>query len=46
MCIRDRSSGLRSVLQQGVAFPAGNTITLVVWAAVAITLAARTFRWD
>jgi len=34
------------VLQQGVAFPAGNTITLVVWAAVAITLAARTFRWD
>ena len=30
----------------GVAFPAGNTITLVVWAVAAITLAARTFRWD
>ena len=40
------STGLRSVLQQGVAFPAGNTITLVVWAAAAITLAARTFRWE
>ena len=40
------STGLRSALQQGVAFPAGNTITLVVWAAAAITLAARTFRWD
>ena len=40
------STGLRSVLQQGVAFPVGNTVTLVVWAAAAITLAARTFRWD
>jgi hypothetical protein len=29
-----------------VAFPVGNTVTLAVWAAVAIALAARTFRWD
>jgi ABC-2 type transport system permease protein len=40
------STGLRSVLQQGVAFPVGNTVTLVVWAAAAIILAARTFRWE
>jgi len=40
------STGLRSVLQQGVVFPAGNVVTLVVWAVVAITLAARMFRWD
>jgi len=40
------STGLRSVLQYGVAFPVGNTITLAVWAAAAIALAARTFRWD
>jgi ABC-2 type transport system permease protein len=40
------STGLRDVLQHGVVFPVGNTITLAVWAAVAIALAARTFRWD
>jgi ABC-2 type transport system permease protein len=40
------STGLRSVLQYGVAFPVGNTVTLAVWAAVAIALAARTFRWE
>jgi ABC-2 type transport system permease protein len=40
------STGLRNVLQYGVAFPVGNTVTLAVWAAVAIVLAARTFRWD
>ena len=40
------STGLRSVLQQGVVFPAGNVVTLVVWAVVAIALAARTFKWD
>jgi ABC-2 type transport system permease protein len=40
------STGLRSVLQYGVAFPVGNTVTLAVWAAVAIAVAARTFRWD
>jgi ABC-2 type transport system permease protein len=40
------STGLREVLQQGVVFPLGNTVTLAVWAVVAITLAARTFRWE
>jgi len=40
------SAGLRSVLQQGTVFPAGNVATLVVWAAAAIALAARTFKWD
>jgi ABC-2 type transport system permease protein len=40
------STGLRSVLQYGVAFPVGNTITLAVWAVVAITLAARLFKWE
>ena len=40
------STGLRNVLQYKVAFPVGNTITLAVWAVVAIALAARTFRWD
>jgi ABC-2 type transport system permease protein len=40
------STGLRAVLQQGVAFPVGNTVTLAVWAAAAIALAARTFKWD
>ena len=34
------------VLQYGVVFPVGNAVTLAVWAAVAITLAARTFRWE
>jgi ABC-2 type transport system permease protein len=40
------STGLRGVLQHGVAFPAGNTITLAVWAIAAIALAARLFRWE
>jgi len=40
------SAGLRAVLQQGVVFPAGNAVTLAVWAAAAITLAARMFRWE
>jgi ABC-2 type transport system permease protein len=40
------STGLRSVLQYGVAFPVGNTVTLAVWAAVTIAAAARTFRWE
>ena len=40
------STGLRSVLQYGVVFPVGNAVTLAVWAAVAIALAARMFRWD
>ncbi len=40
------STGLRDVLQSGAVFPAGNAITLAVWAAGAITLAARMFRWE
>jgi ABC-2 type transport system permease protein len=40
------STGLREVLQQRAVFPAGTILTLVVWAAAAITLAARTFRWE
>jgi ABC-2 type transport system permease protein len=40
------STGLRNVLQHGAVFPVGNTITLAVWAVAAITLAARTFRWE
>jgi ABC-2 type transport system permease protein len=40
------SSGLREVLQQGAVFPVGHAVTLAVWAAAAITLAARTFRWE
>ncbi len=41
-----QTTGLRSVLQYGVAFPVGNTVTLAIWAVAAIALAARTFRWD
>ena len=40
------STGLRSALAHGVAFPVGNTVTLLVWAVAAITLAARVFRWE
>ena len=40
------SAGLRSVLQQRAVFPAGNAVTLLVWAVVAIALAARTFKWE
>jgi ABC-2 type transport system permease protein len=40
------STGLRSVLQHGVAFPVGNAVTLAIWAVVAIAAAARTFRWE
>jgi len=40
------STGLRAVLQQGVAFPVASVITLAVWAAAAIALAARMFRWE
>jgi ABC-2 type transport system permease protein len=40
------STGLRDVLAHGVAFPVGNTITLLVWAIAAIALAARVFRWE
>jgi ABC-2 type transport system permease protein len=40
------STGLRNVLQHRAVFPVGNTVTLVVWAVVAIAFAARMFRWD
>jgi ABC-2 type transport system permease protein len=40
------STGLRDVLQLGAVFPAKDAITLAVWAAVAITAAARMFRWE
>jgi ABC-2 type transport system permease protein len=40
------STGLRSVLEHGAGFPAGNILTLLGWAAVGIALAARTFRWE
>jgi ABC-2 type transport system permease protein len=40
------STGLRDVLQHHTAFPVGNTVTLAVWAVVAIALAARMFRWE
>jgi ABC-2 type transport system permease protein len=40
------SDGLRSVLQNGSGLPARDLLVLVAWAAVAIALALRTFRWE
>jgi ABC-2 type transport system permease protein len=40
------SDGLRSVLAHSGGLPAADLIVLCVWAAVAIGLAARTFRWE
>jgi ABC-2 type transport system permease protein len=40
------SDGLRSVLQHGAGAPVRDLAVLVVWAAAAIALAARTFRWE
>ena len=40
------STGLRDVMQHHTVFPVGNTVTLAVWAVVAIALAARLFRWE
>jgi ABC-2 type transport system permease protein len=40
------STGLRSVLQHAAGFPAGNALTLAVWAVAGTVLAARTFRWE
>jgi ABC-2 type transport system permease protein len=40
------SDGLRSVLQHGSGLPVADLLTLAVWAAVAIALAIRTFRWE
>ena len=40
------SDGLHHVLQHAGGFPAGDFLVLVVWAAAAIGLAARTFKWE
>jgi ABC-2 type transport system permease protein len=40
------SDGLRSVLAHSGSFPAADVLVLCLWAAVAIGLAARTFRWE
>jgi ABC-2 type transport system permease protein len=40
------SDGLRQVLQDGAAFPAGPLVILAVWAAAGLALAARFFRWE
>lgn len=40
------SDGLRSVLAHSGGFPAADVLVLCVWAAAAIGLAARTFRWE
>jgi ABC-2 type transport system permease protein len=40
------SDGLRSVLQHGAGAPVRDVAVLTVWAAAAIALAARTFRWE
>jgi ABC-2 type transport system permease protein len=40
------SDGLRSVLEHGTALPVHDLVVLVMWAAVMVALAARTFRWE
>ena len=40
------SDGLHQVLQDGHVLPARPILTLLVWAAVALPLAARWFRWE
>jgi ABC-2 type transport system permease protein len=40
------SDGLRQVLQDGAAFPAGPLLVLAVWAVAGLALAARFFRWE
>ena len=41
-----RSDGLRSVLRYGSGLPARDLLVLVIWAIVAMGLAARLFRWE
>jgi ABC-2 type transport system permease protein len=40
------SDGLHAVLQHGAQLPVRDTVTLLVWAAVALPAAARWFRWE
>jgi ABC-2 type transport system permease protein len=40
------SDGLHAVLQDGAGLPVRETLTLLVWAAVAVPAAARWFRWE
>jgi ABC-2 type transport system permease protein len=40
------SQGLHAVLQDGNGLPLRDTLTLVVWAALAVPAAARWFRWE
>jgi ABC-2 type transport system permease protein len=40
------SDGLHRVLQHDGGFPVGPTLTLLVWAALALPAAARWFRWE
>jgi ABC-2 type transport system permease protein len=40
------SDGLHAVLQHGQELPVRDTVTLLVWAAVALPAAARWFRWE
>jgi ABC-2 type transport system permease protein len=40
------SDGLHTVLQQGGQLPLRPTLTLLVWAAVALPVAARWFKWE
>ena len=40
------SDGLHHVLQHAGGFPGGDFLVLAVWAAAAIGVAARTFRWE
>jgi len=40
------SDGLHAVLQNGAGLPLRETLTLLVWAALAVPAAARWFRWE
>ncbi|HEX4831365.1 MAG TPA: ABC transporter permease [Trebonia sp.] len=40
------STGLRDALAYGAGVPVRDVVTLAAWAVVAITLAARSFRWE
>lgn len=40
------TGGLRDTLQHGTAFPGGPALVLVVWAVVALAVAAKTFTWE